>query len=336
MKIILLIILIILLFFSVEQYCRNNNKSLLEIRNPDWFKDITKFPYESFPCKKNCNEYKNTVLKGYENMKKINIVFTGLCIDIENKIDILKKRMEHLGSFFNSYKVVIFENDSKDQTRSLLKNWCLINKNIYLIDCPEDKDCILKNKSAINYGIFSNMRYEKMVDYRNRLLSFVKTNFYDFDCLCMIDLDIGGPISIDGIAHSFGLYNNWDMISSHGLYGITLSLGIPTYYDLLAYEKDNIDFEKNKLDLFKIIIDTNKNIGDDLIKVKSSFAGISFYKMDIINSNIDYTPLDNNYKCEHKIFHDNMRHNGFENIYINPNMTVLVGLQGDYKNFPIH
>jgi hypothetical protein len=54
-------------------------------------------------------------------------------------------------------------------------------------------------------------------------------------------------------------------------------------------------------------------------------------KMYVINANINYTPLDNKFPCEHIIFHQNMINNNFTNIYINPNMLVLVGHQGNAK-----
>ena len=69
MKIVLLFLLLfILLFFTVEGICRRQNKSLLEVIYPSWFKDITEFPYGSFPCKVNVEQYYQTVEKGYEKM----------------------------------------------------------------------------------------------------------------------------------------------------------------------------------------------------------------------------------------------------------------------------
>ena len=58
--------------------------------------------------------------------------------------------------------------------------------------------------------------------------------------------------------------------------------------------------------------------------------------MNIILQNINYTPEDNNYICEHIIFHDNMIKKNYNNIYINPNMTVLVGLQGNEKKIYVY
>ena len=76
----------------------------------------------------------------------------------------------------------------------------------------------------------------------------------------------------------------------------------------------------------------NKN---KLIKTTSSFAGMAIYKMEIFrNSNINYIPIDDIYICEHMILSDNMIRNGYDKIYINPNMKILVGVQGDVERYP--
>jgi hypothetical protein len=77
-------------------------------------------------------------------------------------------------------------------------------------------------------------------------------------------------------------------------------------------------------------------VGDPIKKVHSGFAGMSFYKMEILNKNINYTPSDKIYKCEHIIFHENMIKNGYNKIYINPNMLLLSGPQGVVKKYPFY
>ena len=71
-----------------------------------------------------------------------------------------------------------------------------------------------------------------------------------------------------------------------------------------------------------------------LIKTTSSFGGLAIYKMEIFNNNINYTPIDDVYICEHIILSDNMIRNGYDKIYINPNMIILVGVQGDVDRYP--
>ncbi len=330
------IIIFILILLLIEFFCRSQKKTLIELMNPEWYNDVTIFPQKDFKCKRNCDEYYSRIDYGYKIMKTKKVIFGGLCINIADKIDDLEKRFIYIGNYFNDYKVIIFENDSADGTRDLLKELCKKNDKFELIECEEATDCIFKTEGASEHGIFSSNRMEKMVFYRNKVLKKIK-KYNDFDCFCIIDLDLGGPISIDGIAHTFSHYKDWDAISANGLNGITLSLGNPIYYDYLAYKDDNIDTEKRKLDYLPMFYQVNKfKVGDSIKKVKSGFAGMSFYKMEILDKDIDYTPSNNVYKCEHIIFHENMIKNGYDKIYINPNMLLLSGPQGVVKKYPFY
>jgi hypothetical protein len=332
-------ILIIILLLLLEQYCRRQNKSFLEILNPHWFKDVTKFPVQDFKCKRNCDDYNDKVKMGYQTMKNKTLVIGGLCRNIADKVDSLEKRIDHLGSFYKDYRCVIFENDSTDGTRELLKNICNKNNKIILIDCPEALDCKFNEIGATHFGMRSQSRMKKMAMYRNRVLDHIKQNYNYYDCVAVLDLDIKGPINIDGVAHSFGTYNKWDSISAYGIHGGALILGSQVYYDSLAYKDidENYNVSDKILDIIPITLSLSRyKIGDESFKVKSGFCGLSFYKMDVFNDsrNINYTPKDNNYICEHIILHNNMIENGYDKIFINPNMVLLPGPQGDVSKYP--
>ena len=337
--IIIIIILIVLLL--LEQYCRRQNKSFLEILNPTWFEDVTKFPNDDdeYKCKRNCDDYNNKVKMGYHSMKNKTLVIGGLCINIAEKVETLKKRVEHLGSFYKDYRCVIFENDSKDGTRELLKNICKKNNKLILIECPDAPDCIFNSLGATHYGMISQIRMKKMATYRNRVLDYIKENYNYFDCAAIMDFDIKGPINIDGVAHSFGTYDNWDSISAFGINGPALIFGMPYYYDFLAYKDINNTNNKteNILNVIPLSLSLKKyKVGDNSFQVKSGFGGLAFYKMYVFNDsrNINYIPKDNNYICEHILLHNNMIENGYDKIFINPNMILLSGPQGNTDIYP--
>ena len=71
---IFLISISIKLILILEQYCRRNDKSFLEVLHPEWFTDITKFPNEDFKCRHNCEIYNMKVTAGYTVMKQTRIV----------------------------------------------------------------------------------------------------------------------------------------------------------------------------------------------------------------------------------------------------------------------
>jgi hypothetical protein len=333
---IIVILLFAIVFVFVEQYCRRKGKSLLEIIHPSWFSRVNEFPYKSFPCKINCPAYERTVKQGYEVMKTKKVVFAGLLQNAMQILPDLVKRFDYIKSFFAECHLVIFENDSKDNTREFITAWAKKSPNVHIVICPENIECRLREVSAVQHGTFTQKRMQKMANFRNRLLYHIREKFSTFDCVAFMDLDIRGPISMDGMAHSFGCYDRWDTISAYGINGIALSAGVPMYYDFIAYKDSNLDMNENKLDAIGIGLKTCLlPVGHDLVKVTSAFAGLAFYKMNVIMQ-CNYTPIDNNYVCEHVIFHQNMIRHGFDRIFINPNMLVLVGLQGDYKRLPLH
>jgi hypothetical protein len=324
----IILLIIICICSMIEQYYGYDDQSWLELLRPEWFESPVVFPRDhvNFICSKNCKNYWTRVIDGYNMMANKKVVMAGLCINIEKKIPILNKKIEHIGKYFKDYKCVIFENDSKDNTRPLLKGLTVTNSNIKLVDCPDAPDCKYKAKSAIEHGPISEERMIKMSKYRNKLLDFIKSNYSDYDCVMFMDLDFKGPIDVNGIANSFGYYDIWDTISSFGLSSISPISGYPTYHDTLAYDDGIHSVYNSDTDALNIILKLNKKrIGDEPIKVLSGFGGLAIYKMEVFNkNNIDYTPDDGKYICEHIILHNNMIKNGYDKIYTNPNMVLLI------------
>jgi hypothetical protein len=321
-------IYIIILIISMSK-----KKTFYELTNKQDF-DID-FNENKFLPIKNIDRYWYLVNKGYERMKQTDIVIGGLFMNSSGIFDKFKARIENMSNLFKSLKCVFFENDSTDNSRILLLDWEEQNPNIHIIKCEENNYCLLKSSKAIKDGQFSETRMIKMAKYRNILLNYIKKNFTHTPFVGFIDTDIKGGISFDGIAHSFGIEPElkWDMCSAFGMTGLILTLNRLIYYDFIALKTS--DYAPNKVNnmnyieaiklYFKYI--HNLKRGDEPVLVQSAFCGFALYKMDSIR-NSDYTPIDNNYLCEHIIFHDNMIRNGFDKIYINPNMLLFAGKQG--------
>ena len=83
----------------------------------------------------------------------------------------------------------------------------------------------------------------------------------------------------------------------------------------------------NTLTEFKKAIDINFKYYDNFIPVDNAFGGLTIYKMSSIKD-VDYTPKDGKYICEHTIFTNNMKAKGFNKFYINPKLIFLMGKQG--------
>ena len=315
------IILIMLFIVILQLYCKKENKTFHEILYPD---DYNVFFNEQKYRKYNKKEnYEKILLNGFNVMKTKKLVIGSLFKDSAYIFSKFRQRMENLTKYFNDVQFVIFENDSKDNSRVLLLNWEMEDKNVHIIKCKENNFCILKNVSAISYGTFSSNRMKKMTEYRNYVKKYVDENFSNYDYFMMIDSDTRGPFSIEGLAYSFGKNLDWDMMSAYGLNGIVLTGGQLIYYDYLAYLKNFNTLSELK----NAIYINNLNNYDDFIPINNAFGGLSIYKMSSIK-NVDYTPKDGNYICEHTIFTNNMKDKGFNKFFINPKLIFLVGKQG--------
>ncbi|AYV81798.1 MAG: hypothetical protein Harvfovirus63_1, partial [Harvfovirus sp.] len=122
---------------------------------------------------------------------------------------------------------------------------------------------------------------------------------------------------------------NWDCVSAFGLTGTCLSWGHLYYYDFLACkDADGLFPCSNISEIIQFFIKFRHSRGDELIKVRSGFAALAIYKTSSVkNVNYNGDPAI----CEHINLHENMIKQGFDKIYINPNMIILVGVQG-YQN----
>ena len=95
------------------------------------------------------------------------IVIGLLTKNSEYHIPNMKIKLELIGSLFKNYKIVLFENDSTDNTRYHLKKWEKHNSNVHLIKCENNPECKFNWKDAKLSGLLSTERMDKMRYMRN-------------------------------------------------------------------------------------------------------------------------------------------------------------------------
>jgi hypothetical protein len=329
--IILLIITIIIIVDAIFfMFCYNMDK----IWRPSRYKNS--FLIENY---KYTSEDKNIIEKGKKRAENTKMVIYTLCRNISKEFDKSKKQLEDIGKLFKEYKIIVFENDSNDNSRDLLKNWTKENKNIILLDCcdkclfplnncycdEEKYNCKLRHKKGYDIGVVSSSRVHMMKNHRNKCLEYIKNNFSNYDYVGVFDFDIEGGILKSGIYHSIGL-DNWDAIFANGRSPLPPFSLNSSMYDSFAYRSENNDNESTVKKWFKMIKLKSK-VGDKLIPVKSAFNGFGIYKL---NSTRDskYKIMNSPLNCEHVGLHDDMYKKGFNKMYINPNMLLFAGFQG--------
>ena len=237
-------------------------------------------------------------------------IICGLMKNNYEYIDLFKKKINKLYDlkYLKLLKIIIYENDSVDNTLEQLKK--LDNNDLIILSEKNiDKGCRIKN---IAYG-------------RNKLLEYIKDNNLNPNYLIMIDTDDVitefNPMILDNIPK---IKEKWTMLGGNS----------NIYYDLFALRmgkmyNNNLDYlklnkkEKLKRYFFRIPFYSK------LINVESCFNGIGVYKYKSIQ-NLKY--YGNNKLCEHVYINRMILNNGGK-IYIYP--KLMMGphkIQGNYNN----
>ena len=271
---------------------------------------------------------------GKNFIKDKKIVIGLLTKNSEYHIPNMKIKLELIGSMFQKYKIVLFENDSTDNTRYHLKKWEKNNSNVHLIKCENNPECKFNWKDAKLSGLLSTERMDKMRYMRNIVFDHVKKNFSDWDYYMVMDFDLCGSLFIDGLLSSFS-YNSWDAMFSNGLTSYPFFSKF-IIYDSFAYQSfdEKINNETNvirkNLLMNEELENAQKNM--NIQKCKSGFNGLIIYKMNsILNCSYDKNTKQD-FKCEHIDLHQNMIDNNNTNIFYNPKMILFVGQQGLHRS----
>lgn len=247
-------------------------------------------------------------------------------------------RVENLGNFFTDYNVLVYENDSKDGTTELLKEWAATNNHVTAI-CEQTQQTTIPTKSSsCPYPSKSVARISKMAGFRNRVLSEIKARLSP-DYFVFIDIDIEG-FSPNSIVEAIrNAPKDWGGLFANGHIYFANSDGSetpsPFQYDSYAFLSNNIDYRntagwiisKHFHDITAYVADKN------LLKVSylpcnSAFNGIGVYRWDAIENliyTIEQTDQLNKVNacfCEHVPFNDAVKKNGY-GLYVCRDMEVI-------------
>jgi len=261
-----------------------------------------------------------------DSMSRSTIIFCSIVRNCGKAILHNISAIEKIGKYFNDYTVIIFENNSIDNTKDILKKWETNNQKVrvFLNDFDESK---YKNiPISKEYPIYhSKRRIQKMTDYRNLYMDYIRNNNLQADYICIVDLDVAN-IDVDGVLSTFKLPQKWDVVAANGWSRNCILR--KKYHDTYALIEDGL---VNKKQTRKEILQNRKRWnfiekGRPAIRVASAYGGLCIYQFDAIK-NLRYGIMENNFEnvevlSEHVSLHEQMIKNGFDKIYINPNMIV--------------
>ena len=240
-------------------------------------------------------------------------------------------RLVEIGKLFKTYNILIYENDSTDNTCEVLNRFKRDNNNF---DFIHEENII----ERLKYN--GHERAQTIAHGRNRLLKVISHLYSTYDLMIMIDLDnILDRFNPKHILNIFNYGDVWDVLTANCInkyYDIWALRIPPTVWNQAIHGKiwdkplahdcwyqivDNIHPRECVKNYQKII-----PIKSPLIETVSSFGGLGIYKIAVIKG-CEYNSVENNNpQCEHITFHRDIIRKGGR-IFICPSLLVNCPLE---------
>lgn len=232
-----------------------------------------------------------------------------------------------LCTYFKDYKIVVYENDSKDNTKYILQKWhAQFPEKVHVsVNNLGAKSTIPQSKEVNVNPFFSSQRISRMVNLRNQYIEYIQKNNWSSDYVMVVDLDVA-QLNLNGILSSFTSNIQWDAVTAFG-YSISPKLKRRYHdtYALTMWGDENNPQTEAKIKEYADSLGKLKPT-DDWVRVFSAFGGLAIYKYEAIKD-IKYQLIYNNdsrveVKCEHYSITEQMISKGYNQFYINPSMQL--------------
>lgn len=259
------------------------------------------FPEEFYMPEKSLEQYSQRVSKGLSYSACSSALIISCVRDCSNILERNLLCLEYTRSFFKNSHCFIYENDSKDSTKSILREYTFRHKSKILCENINTKR---QNGTDIDRRI-------RMANVRNRCLKYAKSinKREKVDVVIVVDLDLLGAWSYTGLLNSLSYMqeNNNTCFGSNSLY---YNSGERLFFDTWAYRSMiNHEVGNNFLRFER---------GQNPISVESCFGGLMLYPGSILKHDIRYTEDD----CDHVTLHNQLRNYDYE-IFLNPSQITL-------------
>jgi hypothetical protein len=275
----------------------------------------TDFPEDIFPVDQDkLALYQYKLAQGKKLSKEKTIAFCGICRNVGDVLERNLLRLKRIGGGFKDYKMFFYENDSSDNTLDILNKY-VSDKVAFLSELRHDKNY----RADLDNGVdpWHYKRCQILADCRNKYLSWFR-NQSGCDLLCVVDLDLKGGWSYDGVNHGiYTLFHNPQTacVSSYGvltektntqpLESISPSQYI--MYDSFAFRPVGIE----SLHLIRTPAYNQLVVrrGMDPMKVWSNFGGMAIYKTETLEG-VSYGAKEWYEGCvdpDHVVFHRQLR-----------------------------
>ncbi|MFN0051271.1 MAG: hypothetical protein ACKV0T_03720 [Planctomycetales bacterium] len=269
--------------------------------------ELARFPEDRLRCDPAWESaYREALANGTERMRRSTAVICGLARDLGGCLARTMARIERLGAMFREYRVIVYENDSLDDTRLVLHLWAERNPQVSVFTEKLGEPRFGQTPSV--------QRTSRMAYYRNRCRQAVLETCHDMNACLVVDMDLIGGWSYDGVAHTFG-QEDWDAVGSLSLQRTERLVDGErvcewTHFDTFAFRGAGGPADPQAL--------LGRRRGGPLTPVESCFGGLGVYRMAAFAAG-EYGGDD----CEHVKFHRRLADAGYGRIFLNTSQVTL-------------
>lgn len=149
---------------------------------------------------------------------KNKVVICGVAKDIADRIPYSLKIIEQIGTLFSDYKVLIYENDSSDNTANIIWDWSQTDKS-RINFLAGHIDYTLLSDVIVNRGETGELfKPEAIARARNIIMDHVERPYFE-DCeyVVWMDLDFKLEPNYDGIREVLQSDREWDGVFAYGM-----------------------------------------------------------------------------------------------------------------------
>lgn len=273
----------------------------------------------------------------FVNLHAEKALICGVCRSIEKVFPTTVMQMEKMGLLFDDFRILIYENNSKDRTKELLYAWAKKNPKVWFK--TETLTRVDQSNLTVNsiFG-FGSTRVEKIARARNIVLQKALSKEYDdFDYIIWYDMDFQEPFAMDGMIEVIQSEKEWDAVFANGLIDSD-----KRYWDKYAFRNEAFLFGPEllgsifweEMPLFNYHFDEE----GPWIPVFSAFSGLGIYKREALKG-CRYSPfVDDQLETFYLQLLEEGELKGWEGIHTlskaKEKIKTVVYVDGPSKNLP--
>jgi|GEM_PF-6856592 len=249
-----------------------------------------------------------------KDMSTVPLVICGCCRDVATHLPRVLESMHRIGRQFRAYRIIVFENDSRDDTRRILE--------------AERQRFPAIIQLLLEDGLPSPKRTERLAYIRNKLLDAARSADPGHQgLLLMMDMDdVAGEGTLAETIHTCFHYpfESWDTLATNRrlVYYDIWALRIARHLEFDFVERCERDRSMEGQRKYFLQFRRQIRKSDRLLPVLSAFGGAALYKMSALSGK-HYIGLNAEGReiCEHLSLHAQMIAEG-RKILINTRMVM--------------